>query len=94
MKYILGSEYSLCILSLYKSVPGQYKNIMLSAAYASNLDVLIVKYNNLKLWCRGHMHESCNYELFGTIITSNPLKYYDENPHFKPEGTFIDTNDL
>ena len=78
----------------YKSVPVQFKNSMVSAAYASNLESTIQKYDNLKLWCHGHMHESCHYELFGTRIVCNPLGYFDENPYFKPDGVFIDTDEL
>jgi Icc-related predicted phosphoesterase len=67
---------------------------MVSAAYASNLESTIQKYDNLKLWCHGHMHESCHYELFGTRIVCNPLGYFDENPYFKPDGVIIDTDEL
>lgn len=78
----------------FKSVPDSYKRDILSAAYASNLESIIEKYNNLKLWCHGHMHESCDYILHGTRIVCNPRGYYNENPYFKENGIVIDTEML
>lgn len=78
----------------YKSVPAQYKNSMLSAAYASNLEDIIEKYDNLKLWCHGHMHENCDYMLYGTRIICNPRGYYNENLYFNASGIIVDTNKL
>lgn len=78
----------------YKSIPAQYKNSMLSAAYASNLEDIIEKYDNLKLWCHGHMHENCDYEMYGTRIICNPRGYYTENPYFNQNGVIVDTNKL
>jgi len=77
-----------------KSIPMQYKQSPISAAYASNLEKIIAKYDNLKLWCHGHMHSSCNYKLHGTKVICNPRGYYHENPQFIPEGIIIDTNKL
>ena len=77
-----------------KSIPIQYKHSPVSAAYASNLEELFIKYDNLKLWCHGHMHSSCNYKLHGTKVICNPRGYFTENPIFKPEGIIIDTNKL
>lgn len=78
----------------YKSVPAQFKNSMVSAAYASNLEDIIEKYDNLKLWCHGHMHENCDYTIYGTRIICNPRGYYSENPYFNPSGIVIDTEQL
>lgn len=78
----------------YKSVPAQYKNSMLSAAFASNLEDIIEKYDNLKLWCHGHMHENCDYTLYGTRIICNPRGYYTENPYFNSNGIIVDIDNL
>ena len=77
-----------------KSVPIEYGNDILSAAYASNLEDIIQKYNNLKLWCHGHMHQNCDYTLYGTRIICNPRGYYNENPNFIKEGVIVDLNNL
>jgi hypothetical protein len=67
---------------------------MLSTSYASNLEDIIEKYDNLKLWCHGHMHENCDYMLNGTRIICNPRGYYTENPYFNPSGIIVDTDKL
>lgn len=77
-----------------KSIPVPYKHSTLSAAYASNLEELVLKYKNLKLWCHGHMHTNCNYKLHGTKVICNPRGYYNENPEFDPNGIIVDTKRL
>lgn len=77
-----------------KSVSEYYKEDYLSAAFASNLEELISKYDNLKLWCHGHIHSSADYELYGTRIIANPLGYGGENPAFVAGGIVIDTDEL
>lgn len=74
-----------------KSVPSQYKDDILSAAFASNLEDIIQKYDNLKLWCHGHMHQNCDYILNGTRIICNPRGYFTENPSFANSGIIFDT---
>ena len=78
----------------YKSIPDQYKTDLLSAAFASNLEEIIAKYDNLILWCHGHVHSNMNYILHGTRIVANPLGYRTENPLFIEEGFLIDTDEL
>ena len=77
-----------------KSIPKIYKHSPISAAYASNLEDIMLKYDNLKLWCHGHMHSSSNYKLLGTKVICNPRGYYSENHFFNPDGIIIDTNKL
>lgn len=77
-----------------KSVSGIYKNDILSAAYASNLEDIIQKYDNLKLWCHGHMHENCDYILYGTRIICNPKGYFNENLNFIESGVIVDTTKI
>lgn len=51
-----------------QSVKDEYKKDLLSAAYASNLDELIIKYPNIKLWCHGHVHHNVKcYALRGNL---------------------------
>ena len=78
----------------YKSIPDQYKTDLLSAAFASNLEEIIAKYDNLILWCHGHVHSNMNYTLHGTRIVANPLGYRTENPLFIEEGFLVDTDEL
>lgn len=78
----------------YTSIPNEYKNDLLSAAYASNLEYLLERYSNIKLWCHGHIHSSVDYKINNTRIIANPLGYGNENPYFKPEGILVDTDKL
>lgn len=89
-KVIVITHYAPSINSIAK----EYKEDYLSAAFASNLEDIISKYNNLKLWCHGHIHNCVDYELCGTRIIANPLGYEGENPAFNKEGIIIETNDL
>lgn len=77
-----------------KSIPEQYKDDYLSASFASNLEELIAKYDNLKLWCHGHIHNNVDYNLYGTRIVANPLGYPGENPKFIKNGIVVDTDEL
>ena len=58
------------------------------------MEDIIQKYDNLKLWCHGHIHISSDYVLYGTRIVCNPRGYDDENPNFDRNGIIIDTNEL
>ena len=78
----------------YKSVPPQHKTSLYTPAFASNLEDIIEKYENIKFWCHGHMHESCDYMMHGTRIICNPKGYFHENPFFNAKGTIIDTDKL
>lgn len=78
----------------FKSISEEYKNDLLSAAFASNLDYLPKRYPNIKLWCHGHIHSSTDYKLGNVRIIANPLGYGDENSAFNPEGIIVDTDKL
>lgn len=66
-----------------QSVPEQFKEDTLSAAYASNLEHVITEYNP-RYWIHGHMHNSSDYMIGDTRIICNPKGYPDEsNPDFK-----------
>lgn len=73
------------------SVVARYKQDMLSACFASNLDHLL---GFSELWIHGHTHDSLDYIKSGTRVICNPRGYsrYDkvcENSEFKP-GLIID----
>lgn len=78
----------------FKSIAEKYKTDLLSAAFASNLEYLIEKHNNIKLWCHGHIHSSVDYKLGNVRIIANPLGYGNENPQFIKEGISVDTEQL
>jgi predicted phosphodiesterase len=68
----------------HRSITEQYKNNLLSAAYASNLDSLVIE-SKATLWIHGHTHVSFDYPIGSTRIVCNPRGYPDErNPSFNP----------
>lgn len=69
-----------------RSVSERYKNNLLSACYASELDRL---FGSMALWVHGHTHDTYDYEVGETRIVCNPRGYVSgycppENPHFDP----------
>lgn len=68
-----------------QSVLGKYRNDILSACFASNLDELL-GYSNL--WIHGHTHDSFDYTVNGTRVICNPRGYVNrgkqENLRFNP----------
>lgn len=68
-----------------KSIPFIYKDDLVSAAYASDLEKFIEQHN-INLWIHGHIHESLDYNISSTRIICNPRGYPDElNYSFDPE---------
>lgn len=70
-----------------RSVAERYKNELMSACFASDLDRLMGK---SVLWVHGHTHDSFDYELKGTRVVCNPRGYApsrnnQENADFNPE---------
>ena len=47
---------------------------LLTPAFASNLENLMDG-DRVALWIHGHMHESFDYEIYGTRIVCNPRGY-------------------
>jgi Icc-related predicted phosphoesterase len=43
--------------------------------------------NRAPLWVHGHMHESYDYEVYGSRVVCNPRGYAPNalNPDFKPD---------
>jgi len=67
-----------------RSVADRYKNDLLSACFASELDHL---FGPMALWVHGHTHDCVDYEVGGTRVVCNPRGYthpyaWPENPHF------------
>jgi len=68
-----------------KSLHPGTEDRILSSAYASNLESIILKYQPL-LWIHGHIHRSQDYQIGKTRIIANPRGYIDEkeNSDFNP----------
>lgn len=67
------------------SVAERYKNDVLTACFASNLDDLL---GQSELWVHGHTHDSFDYTVNGTRVICNPRGYVyrgnQENLKFDP----------
>lgn len=60
-----------------QSVPEQYKNDGVTAAYASNLESFITEYQPM-YWIHGHIHTPINYNIGNTQVICNPYGYIDD----------------
>jgi Icc-related predicted phosphoesterase len=67
-----------------QSVHPRYARDLLTPAFASNLENLMAG-ERVALWAHGHMHESFDYEIYGTRVVCNPRGYAPEalNPEFR-----------
>jgi predicted phosphodiesterase len=65
------------------SVQPQYKDDLLTAAFASDLDDLV---GEAALWVHGHLHGPSDYVLHGCRVVANPRGYLDqrEDRNFDP----------
>lgn len=63
----------------------QYRGDLLTPAYASRLEDLILD-TQPALWVHGHMHNSSDYRIGETRVICNPRGYYgyELNPEFDP----------
>lgn len=59
------------------SVPEQYKNDAITAAYASNLESFILEHQQM-YWIHGHIHTPIQYNIGNTQIICNPHGYIDD----------------
>ena len=68
-----------------QSVVDRFKDALLSACFASELDYLFGK---MDLWVHGHTHDNLDYEVNGTRVICNPRGYVtyncQENFDFRP----------
>ena len=65
-----------------KSIAPQFQYGMESrynAGYASNLEWLIKKYKNIRLFCHGHVHCDNSYKIGQCRVISRPFGYHNEN---------------
>jgi Icc-related predicted phosphoesterase len=60
-----------------KSVLKEYKDDIVSSAYASNLESMILQYQP-QFWIHGHIHVPIVYEVGMTKIVCNPYGYMNE----------------
>lgn len=60
-----------------KSVPEAWKEDYLTAAYASDLEDLVLNYQP-EYWIHGHIHTPANYQIGTTTVICNPHGYIDE----------------
>lgn len=69
-----------------QSVHPRYARDLLTPAFASSLEDLM-EGDRAALWVHGHMHESFDYEVYGTRVVCNPRGYAPEalNPDFRPD---------
>lgn len=77
-----------------RSIPERYRDQLLSAAFASDLDILVSK---VDLWVHGHIHDSMDYRLGKARLVCNPLghplrgpdgRWFRENPKYDPDLIF------
>lgn len=59
------------------SIPKEYKDDILSSAYASNLEPMILQYQP-QFWIHGHIHTPIKYEVGNTKVICNPHGYMNE----------------
>ncbi len=72
-----------------RSVPDQFRDNPVSAAYASSLDAFVAS-SDVQLWVHGHVHESADYRIGSTRVLCNPRGYPEQiNERFLP-GLVVD----
>lgn len=65
----------------YRSVAPEFLHTGTVGAYASDLEYLMFKYENIKAWVHGHVHDSNDYFINNTRVVGNPRGYV------RPGGT-------
>jgi len=62
----------------------RYARDQLTPAFASSLEMMMDG-ERAALWVHGHMHDSFDYEIYGTRVVCNPRGYAprDLNPDFR-----------
>lgn len=77
------------------SIGKKYTHDTLNPAYASNLEWLMEKYDNLVLWVHGHVHEDFDYTVHGTRVVCYPFGYINENNRTEETiGLTIDLDEM
>lgn len=62
-----------------KSIDIKYKDSVINASYASNLDDFIISHPQIKLWVHGHIHSPSDYMIGDCRVICNPLGYVKYN---------------
>jgi Icc-related predicted phosphoesterase len=68
------------------SVHPRFARDLLTAAFVSNLEGMMDG-SRISLWIHGHMHDTCDYEVFDTRVICNPRGYvpYEKSTGFVPD---------
>ncbi|MFN3021145.1 metallophosphoesterase [Chryseobacterium sp. TY3] len=72
------------------SVPDNFKNDLLTSAYASNLDDFITKHQP-DFWIHGHIHAPSRYSIGKTEVICNPHGYLDDPDNGYDRELIIET---
>jgi hypothetical protein len=69
-----------------QSIAPDWRGKTITPSYASNLENVML-YNDIALWCHGHIHDTSDYQVGDTRVICNPKGYddYDVNPNFNPK---------
>ena len=74
----------------FESVHPRYRHdYHTNGGYASELSDFILKYENIKYWLHGHMHDPVDYMVGNTRVLSNPRGYHghEDTSRFDPNFT-------
>jgi predicted phosphohydrolase len=74
-----------------KSIGDEYKNDLISAGFASNLEDFILK-TSPYMWIHGHIHKASDYFIGQTRVICNPTGYPDEPGVGYKENLIIKVN--
>ncbi len=85
-KYIVVTHHAPSLLS----VPDNFKNDLLTSAYASNLDDFITKHQP-DFWIHGHIHAPSHYSIGKTEVICNPHGYLDDPDNGYDRELIIET---
>lgn len=61
---------------------------MLNPYYCSDLENLINKHKNIKLWCHGHVHSSKEYDIGKAKVICEPYGYYGYEQVLTPDNYY------
>jgi predicted phosphodiesterase len=72
-----------------RSIPARYRDGLISAAFASNLDHLVERAD---LWVHGHTHSPADYTIGSCRVICNPLGYPSRDGFELPENREFSPN--
>lgn len=71
----------------FASVGEEYYHSAINPAYYSDLEYLMYDYEDIALWCHGHIHSKSDYLVGMTRVVANPLGYPGEHDNLNPYKT-------